>query len=100
VKFLEKCKFNLKENLQTRSVYCGKLQQWVSSKYCALCFNREAAAPETKTNNKFSLSIRYVSTYLRTYLRPSSYQKPNQNTPKHHNFKLSLIKNFVEVFSG
>jgi|YelNatPaOPRAMG01_1025707.scaffolds.fasta_scaffold07478_6 hypothetical protein len=59
------------------------------------------AGSSTKTTlYSFSLSIRYVSTYLRTYLRLSNYQKPNQNTPKHHIFKLSLIKNFVEVFSG
>jgi hypothetical protein len=33
----EKCKFNLKENAKTKSIYCTKLEQWISQKYCVLC---------------------------------------------------------------
>jgi hypothetical protein len=83
VKVLEKCKFNLKENLQTRSVYCGKLQQWISIKYYALCLDHEAAAPETKTTKEnFSFYLYYVTSYLASYLtsEPKPKTKTHQNS--------------------
>lgn len=33
----EKCKHLLKERSETKSVFCGKLDQWISAKYCEVC---------------------------------------------------------------
>jgi len=46
------CKFALKENPKTRSVYCGKFDQWVSVKYCNLCLNHEPLSAKLINNNK------------------------------------------------
>jgi len=97
---LEKCKFNLKENPLTCSVYCGKLKQWISSKYCALCLDHEADAPETKTTKEnFSFSLYYVTSYLASYLtsKPKPKTKTHQNTFTKPSF---FPKNFVLCVGG
>jgi len=53
----EKCKFNLRE--KNRSVYCTKLNQWVSEKYCALCQKYEAGSPKLKCNKHAMLFDNY-----------------------------------------
>jgi hypothetical protein len=65
---LEKCKFNLKE--QNRSVYCTKLEQWVSIKYCALCQKyepsnviHEAGSPKLICNKHAMLFDNYNYNY-------------------------------------
>jgi len=59
----EKCKFNLKENAKTKSIYCTKLEQWVSAKYCALCRHHEAGSPKLKCINKSMLLDNYNYNY-------------------------------------
>jgi hypothetical protein len=61
---MTKCKFNLRE--QNRSVYCTKLEQWVSIKYCALCQKyepsnviHEAGSPKLKCNKHAMLFHNY-----------------------------------------
>ena len=80
---MDKCQHNLKENPQTHSVYCEKLEQWISIKYCDICRHHECIEPKTSTNNIISLSITDVSKYVPTYVRLSTYTKTktHQNTP-------------------
>jgi len=56
---MTKCKFNLRENLQTKSVYCERLAQWVSVKYCALCLDHEPDSAKIISNNKTELLDNY-----------------------------------------
>jgi hypothetical protein len=53
------CKFAIREDVKTRSVYCGKRDQWVSVKYCNLCLDHEAGSPKLICNKQSMLFDNY-----------------------------------------
>lgn len=55
----DKCMYNLKENSQTDSVYCEKLNQWISLKYCDICRFHEKAIDNNENRLLHSYNYSY-----------------------------------------
>jgi hypothetical protein len=82
---VEKCRFNIKENSRTNSIYCEKLDQWVSVKLCDMCLSYEKAIDNNK--NRLLHSYNY------------SYNIANDNNAGERGKTSLLLKKFIITFS-